>query len=339
MTTYVVVDTGFGHTKSVTLKGGAFQSIKFESVVARASEMIETSLGNRPPADLIELNGSQYMIGDLARGQSRLTVSTIDRSRVHSDEALALVLSALARQFGRSTQDIVLLTTLPDAWRSDAKPLAAKLTGSHEILLGSKRTKRTFSIKRVVVRPQSLGLITAAAFKLGQGKPVVNNQAILSNAVAAVDIGYKTVNLGGFNPAAEHRAQFSGSFDLGVRTLVERITQRIYDDAGTQLSPARISDGFKAGKLNLSGQTISFKNGWVSSLVEEQATSIVSQMRTLWGNGRQFEHIIIGSGGAGVLGQSIKAAYGHPQTILNKQTSQFDVAEGLFLWLLKQTTK
>jgi hypothetical protein len=272
----------------------------------------------------------------LARSQSRFPLATIDRQRVHSDEALALVLSALGRQYGRSTDDIVILTTLPDAWRSDARGLIAKLEGQHEVRIGPGRSKRTFGIKRAVVRPQSLGLIVSAALKLGSGRPIIQDQSILSNAVAGVDLGYKTVNLGGYGPNAEHRDQFSFSADLGVSNLVGRITSRIYDDLNVSLPPARISAAFKAGKLVLPGQSISFKNGWVGMLIEEQAASVVSQMRSLWGNGLQFEHLIIGSGGAGVLGKPIADLYGHPNTILPKQASQFDVAEGLYLWLMKQ---
>lgn len=339
MKNLVVVDVGFGHVKAVGLKAGNFNQVIFESVVARLPALVETGLGAITPADTISFDGQSYLIGAFARDQSRHPIATIDRSRVASDEALALALSALARLYGRSQEDITLIASIPDGWFKDGGGLRDKLIGTHTIKVGAKQAKRTFGVKQVIVRPQSLGAYAASAYSLGQGGKVrTRNESVLAGYTATLDIGYNTVNFGSYGQRGQYRPEFSDSAPLGVYGLISRVTKRVYDDSNTLLQPARIAAAFKSGKLDLAGHPVNFKNGWVAELVDEHAASIVARMTTHWSTGLDYNTLIIASGGAGIFGKAIKTRYAHPNTLM-PEVSQFQVAEGLYLWAQKALAK
>jgi len=337
----LVIDPGFGHTKVVKVLSTKIEQLIFPSLVGSSNgPLIDSGLSSpHHAADLLTFDDQSYILGESALGQALYPQATLDRSRILSSEVRALVLSALARAYPAGAEGIHIYLTLPDEWMSDRQALQAQFTGNLSLAYGPDARPVTYEVVQVSILPQALSAYISAVFTFGSNAQVILDQKAIFHAAALVcEIGYKTANIAALGPRGEYRNYNPRprSVSAGAYHLVERARLALADEYSAQVDRADISRAFKAaGKIHLaSGPIDLFKV--LAPTIEAQAALIVSELRTAAGSGQTYQHFLIRSGGAGVLGKAVAAQFAHPNTILASTPDQFDVALGAAMWAKRQ---
>ena len=100
------------------------------------------------------------------------------------------------------------------------------------------------------------------------------------------------------------------TYELGTARPLQVIQQRLQVAFNVQLSPYRVDQAIRAGRLTVGSIDAPLPQGWDKPL-RENARNIVTKLVESWGSGRQFDAIVIGGGGAEVpiIAQAIQERF------------------------------
>lgn len=225
-----------------------------------------------------------------------------------------LVHHALARA-GAGGKDVVIATGLPVSYY---------YLVNGEVNLPLIDAKVANLSKRVTCGPKPLANIRqnfvtteaiAAYFDqmIGMdGEEAPGFEALANAVVGVIDVGGKTTDCAVIYPGGETvDVQRSGSSDIGVLNLNDRIAQKLMQQFQLDnLPPRLVEEAVATGKLKLAGNIED-----VSDLVEAEkewlAGEIIAANRTKLGSGRDLDAVLIVGGGALVLGEHLSRHYPH----------------------------
>ena len=197
-----IISVDFGHN-SVKAATDVKDPIMIPSILTSNVKDIELSnLADYNPLDYlrIDVGGDEYMVGNLARKQSRLVIHNINDDDISTKETQILMLAAVG-YLAANKEEINLCTDLPvthyQKMKDDIKQVFTKddvfrmkyydyTTGFYE--------KKNFSIEEVDVKPQGFyALMDLILNKAGEIKPEMEKLA--SGLTVTIDIGFYSTDI------------------------------------------------------------------------------------------------------------------------------------------------
>lgn len=248
---------------------------------------------------VIEYQGSEYFIGDLALQQS-LNANTGygDVNRYASTRALLLLLAVSAEMVGSSEYGLEVVTGLPIKTYSKDNRKAVKqaLEGTHVFTLNGKWHKAHINVQRVIMEG------AGALIQYGDNK---------SPLQGVIDIGGRTTDL----YVAQGQEPYIDLCDgqaIGVENVGTQLNARMRK-FGRELSASEIKKCLRAylgeneyPSANAKGQTIEpeqFKE-WTDRAISEVANEVTSYVGKVWNSSEQgdvasqIKPVVLVGGGA-----------------------------------------
>ncbi len=310
---------GHGFVKIVVLiDGHEPQSIVLPAAVAPAQKQLAGALLK---IDTVDVAGGSWWVGeDAALSNNMRTV--LSQERIFDSSYIpALVKAALSRIQGNGipAEEIIAtakyVTGLPATWSTDQE-LARALAQRLRVGTGVADLK-----PRVIAEP--LGIVYAAL--LNNDGEVAGDPVLQTGKVAVIDLGHHTVDVAvvdRMRPMPERLA----TFQLGTSKPLAAIKQRLAARFEIDYSLHAVDQAMQVGKIKVAGQMIDLPSGTEQPL-RDNGAAIAVQLRELWGNGGQFDTILIGGGGSAVpaIVEQLKAQFPHAQPV---QDGQMAVAMG-----------
>jgi hypothetical protein len=239
----------------------------------------------------VGLDGASWLVGESAT--AGLASRWITDEHKTGKDMLVMVLAALG-QMGLQGQ-VTLCTGVPAAlWRSDGASLGDLLSGEHRYTVNKR--SRTVNLD-VMVLPEPMGSFFSCV--LGPDGRVADRQ-LVSESVAVVDIGYRTVDIMLVHQGriAEDVIRSSGH---GLATAFERVYALLASSVGI-LSDGERAEVFlsliRATPLRLKGNVV--KDGLYQKLLEERprvAEQISADIRSALA-GAEYRTLLMTGGGA-----------------------------------------
>ncbi len=127
---------------------------------------------------------------------------------------------------------------------------------------------------------------------------VVGAPELQQGKVAVIDLGHHTVDVGVID-AMRPQPHTLATFQLGTAKPLAAIKQRLAARFEVDFSLHAVDQAVRTGTIKVAGKTIDLPQGWDQPLRDNGAT-IAVQLGELWGNGAQFDAILIGGGGSAV---------------------------------------
>lgn len=286
---------GHGYAKAVCHT----RSTRFPAVAALAREAgYESSTGHGPTA--INLNGQ----GDWLIGADALTfapqrlVSILDRSRYADPSFIALARHAL-HQVVLGPGPLTILTGMPGAWFADK---AARATLEQAI----RSAAAPWGQATVKVAPEGAGIYYRYVFESD-----TLDTSRSRGQIGIIDIGYRDMNVAYFQ---DGRYVAGESVPGGIVDALRQIKRLISERYGLELPLHEIDAAVQAGGIRVAGELQPLPEGTDAAL-EAGLGTLLATGRSLWPNGgKTCEAIVLGGGGAIMLGAAILAAF--PQTVV-----------------------
>ena len=189
------------------------------------------------------------------------------------------------------------MSGLPATWSLD-RTLASAL---------AERLRAAAKLGKVKIIAEPLGLLYAAL--LDNNGDVAGDDRLQSGTVAVVDLGHHTVDVAVMERMIP-QADALATYELGTARPLHAIQQRLQVTFNVQLSPYRVDQAIRAGRLTHGAIDSPLPHGWDKPL-RENAKNIVTKLAEAWGSGLQFDAIIVGGGGAEVpiIAQAIQERF------------------------------
>lgn len=301
----VGIDVGYGYTKAAA---DGVREVVFASVIGRAeriryqtetfaslSPRLESKVGGSHGLS-IGLDGSEYFVGELALKQSRVQFTLLNRSRTTSDQLKVLFLAALSELIGRGHVEVQVVTGLPVEYYQDRELLAGQLLGRHRV--SRNGSEQAFSVQTLKVIPQPFGTLF---WKILSDDGYIVEERLARARVGIVDIGVYTTDyvLADWLTYIE---KGSGSIPVAMSTAYGLLAREILDQYGLELSLHNIDACVRTRSVKVYGARQDI-GPLVDPVLEGVGEEIVSKARTLWGEGRDLDAIMITGGGAEALGR------------------------------------
>ncbi len=175
---------------------------------------------------------------------------------------------------------------LPATWSID-RTLATAL---------AERLRAAARLGKVKIIAEPLGLIYAAL--LDNNGEIAGDERLQGGTVAVVDLGHQTVDVA----VMERMIPQAGSlatYEFGTTRPLHTIQQRLQVAFNVQLSPYRVDQAVRTGRLQVGAIDEALPPGWDKPL-RENAKNIVTKLVEAWGSGLQFDVIVVGGGGSEV---------------------------------------
>lgn len=301
----LIVGHGFVKAASATT------SVAFPAVAAPAGAAeyaAETGRGD----ERLRMNGS----GEWLVGQEAITfapqrlVSILDRARYTSPSFAALARHALGL-VAKEKEALSILTGMPQAWFSDT----AARTALETAIIHAAAPWEQVTVK---VAPEAAGVFYAYVFESGR-----LDTERTRGSVGVIDAGYRDVNVALFDGG---RYVAGESVAGGMSDALKEVRRLISQAYGLELSLHEVDQVVRQQCLTLNGLQRPLPDGAHAALVRGLDT-VIATARSLWPNGgRTLRAIVLGGGGARVLGERIQQAF--PQAVVPGDDPQLAGARG-----------
>lgn len=193
------IDVGYSHTK-VYGKDGT--DIFLSTVEDGINEVNKKAIK-------IEHKGKEYTVGEITGRFS------VDLNKINDETFRLCLFTAIARQMKDTVADVELVTGLPaEYFKTQKQELIDSLEGKTINIILNNEPKR-FTIKKVLVFPQSAGLF------------ILNPKDFENNDNIVIDIGGVTVDVSVFSDMSLLK---TGTYELGMLKLYGKIVQKIKSD-------------------------------------------------------------------------------------------------------------
>lgn len=301
------VDVGYGYTKAIS----PLEKVIFPSVVGTVENIrYQSELARRREGRISELDGHSYFVGELAQTQSRLQFTLLDRSWIKSRQYRILFLTALGelRTAGGSEEaQFKVVTGLPVEYYQDKEVVAGPILGTHQIKINGRQ--RELKVVRLKVIPQPVGSLFHLILN-SEGR--IQGGEMARSRVGIIDIGYYTTDFV-LVDELEFIDKASGSINVGMGTVYQTLARKISEQFGFRnLSLPRVERYLREEALRIHGKRREIRP-LAEPVLAETAESILSQARTIWGEGQDLDRVLITGGGAEVLKDYLS---GYPQAVI-----------------------
>lgn len=304
------IDAGYGYTKALAED----RAVVFPSVAGPAIEISYRSDLNGKHADdmTLEAQGQRTFVGDLARRQSPTPRSPLGRQR-DLGFVLTLARAALYR-LGLTTGEIHMTTGLPVEWYADHAALATVLRGRHVYSVNGAPCDTTITPHVV---PQPFGALFREM--IDADGVLADPDHLRTARVAVVDIGAGTTDYA-VSDALEFIQAQSGSIPIAAAAIYQHL-QRILAAEPYQLDLdlRAVEAATRAGGwVSVAGSRVNIASH-VQEATAAVARPVLDWMTEKWGNGRQFDRILVAGGGAHLLAAAIRESYPHAVEVADAQ--------------------
>lgn len=305
---HVGIDVGYGYTKAAD----GVREVMFPSVIGRAERIryqsdLRGEVGQSNGLSL-GVDGSEYFVGELALRQSRVQFTLLDRSRTTSDQLKLLFLAALSELTGRGHEEVQVVTGLPVEYYQDRELLAGQLLGRHRV--SRNGSEQAFSVQAVKVIPQPFGTLF---WKILSDDGYIVDERLARARVGIVDVGVYTTDYV-LVDWLTYIEKGSGSIPVAMSTAYGLLAREILDQYGLELTLHNIDACVRTRSVRVYGARQDI-GPLVDSVLEGVAEEIVSKARTLWGEGRDLDAVMVTGGGAEALGRYFHQVYPHARVV------------------------
>jgi hypothetical protein len=273
---------------------------------------------------VVSFDGASYLVGEGVAHYAR-PIERMDFQRLsNGPELRALLYTALHGLHGPGESQVAILLGLPVEVMAERKlalqtlrNLRGWLMATHHFAVNGEETILTVVAVEAMAQPAG----TFFSWGLDPFGKWARSASDLKSALAVADVGFNTTDLFSVR-AGEIVARFTGGDTLGIRRAAELLIQNIRAHYGMELSL------HEADILLHKRRPIIYPPGGdevdISPLVrqamETAGAAILSMIERLWGNGRQFAHLIFTGGGTEALRGRLIQQYPHavilPQPVL-----------------------
>jgi len=318
---HISLDPGFGGFKAAEVKpDGTFAEASIPSVIGVGTTdlgLLDVGLSRRSRRNkpmTIRFDGSEYLVGQHVSDYAR-PVERLDFNRLaETPELRALAYTTLYQIVDGGETEVSLVVGLPvevlqsaDA-RDIVKSLSSWLVGTHAFSVEGHPAHLTVSAIRV--RAQPLGAFFAWGLDVqGEWKRGASDW---KKAVAILDLGFNTLDLFTVR-GGEILNRYTAGDTVGLRRAATALSDHIRRATGRHLSlqesdavlrehlesrkPVMTMGDQEMALAPLARQALNVAAGEVTSFVTRQ-----------WGNGRNFDQVLLTGGGALALKRELTKA-------------------------------
>ncbi|MBC7228672.1 MAG: ParM/StbA family protein [Thermoflexales bacterium] len=297
------LDVGYSATKAVA--GG--RRVAFPSAVG-TPDRPRFSLGENHA--IILTQPVHVQVGEAAVQQSRFLKRREDRRWIEGDEWYTLFLAALTEMTDATVAELRVVTGLPVAFYDDRQVLRARVLGEHR----AQREGRRAQVFRVVdcrVIPQPFGILLAAALD-DRGR--IADPVLAGGTVGVLDIGGKTTNLLAVHRLNEIRRETAsvnvGAWDA-VRAMREWLSEHCPD---LDLRDHQVIEAVIERRVRYYGEPVDLSRA-VDAALEPLADQVIAAASQLWNGAAGLDAILVGGGGALLLGPYIQRHFRHARVV------------------------
>jgi plasmid segregation protein ParM len=141
------------------------------------------------------------------------------------------------------------------------------------------------------------------------------NESLARGRVGVIDVGTFTTDYV-LVDTLRYVERGSGSISTAMSRAYQLISRSLLDTFGLDLRMHEVDRAVRCGHVSVFGEQRDIQ--WlVDPAVEAVAEEVLAQARTLWGDGRELESILISGGGAMILGEIICRHYPHARVLVD----------------------
>ncbi|QTL96580.1 hypothetical protein GM661_00635 [Iocasia frigidifontis] len=312
------IDIGFGFVKATD---GQKQVI-FPSVVGEGRNIrYNTGINDNSIMDnlMLQLEGNNYFVGNLANRQSDIVMSTLSQNRVNSIENEILFCTALGLLDPLGGVNIV--TGLPVNEYSDRfkEKLLETLRGYHQFSLNGSH--HNIKVSNCKVIPQPFGTIFDQLLD-DQGK--ILNPDYANITLGIIDIGFRTSDFA-VADNLEYVDKMSSSSNIALSSAYKLIARELNAEYGITKPLYQLDQIIRDKQIIINGEEVD-----LASLKEKAfrltAQNIISEVSTLW-NIWEIETILVAGGGGIALYDYLSSQL---DNIMLVRAGQFSNVNGYF---------
>lgn len=321
----ISVDGGFGGYKVAEVIDDTLNVVNIPAVVGVGdTETGLLSVGVKRSRRLdqplqITIEGLTYLVGPNVHLYAR-PIERLDFRRLsEGPELLALTLAGIWQLVGRGQHTLALVIGLPvevmqgrELAQETLRTLRQSLVGEHLFSVNTEETLITIEKIKVIAQPTGTFFDWGLDYT-GQPRPALSN--LKDAPVAIADIGFNTVDLFALQ-GSNVVARFTGGNTQGMRRAAEMMVRLINGRYQRELS---LHEADQLLRQTASRKVINLytADGQVNvrdiaqQALDDTAGAIVAFVNRLWGNGRQFQHLLLTGGGAQILQAQLLRHYPH----------------------------
>ena len=324
---YIALDPGFGGFKAAEVKpDGTFAEAAIPSVIGVGTTdlgLLDVGLSRRSRRNkpvTIRFDGSEYLVGQHVSDYAR-PVERLDFNRLaDTPELRALAYATLYQIVDGGETEISLVVGMPVEVLQSAnardivKTLSSWLVGGHAFSVDGHAASLT--VMAIRVRAQPLGAFFA--WGLDSRGEWMRSSTDWKKSIAILDLGFNTLDLFTVR-SGEILNRYTAGDTVGMRRAATALSDHIRRATGRNLSlqetDAVLREHLEGRKpvMTIGDQEV------VLSLMARQALNVAagevtSFVTRQWGNGRNFDQVLLTGGGALALRRELIRAL--PDAIL-----------------------
>jgi len=289
----VGIDIGFGDVKIL----GSNLCTAFPTLITPYNEEVfSTGIGE----DIVpvETNGSLYLVGNDAK-RAPFTLDVRYKTWFMEDLYLAFFKKGLTFV---KPGNIMIVTGLPVSEFNECKDnLKKRLRGTY-VIKGN-----TYWVQDVRVMPQPFGSYFNYIL---DANGHVDKTDKLHNTIGIFDIGYRTTDFILITDGKQHEGMASGTLDVGVSNLVDRLIKQAKELYNLDLTHERARNALLTKEIKLYGKPYGIKD-LVDKEVAYWAEFITHTAKTNWKSGAHVDEILLVGGGAELFAGQITKLFPH----------------------------
>jgi plasmid segregation protein ParM len=304
--TVIGIDIGFGFTKATDGKDFlVFKSVYGEAVDLQFRENLLDNVKNDEHIQ-IEIDDTQYFVGELAERQSSSRSFTLDQNQFVSSSSKILAFAALSKLVHEPEQSIKLVVGLPIGhYRQYKEDLGKMLKNTHifnAIDTQGKQTEFKITVTDVRVLPQPIGTVMDRLLGT-QGMP--KSQRFATDKIGIIDVGFRTTD---YTISDKGRYSERGSLTTrnGISKAFSKIGSKLKEACNIDIEIYRLFEAVGSGSIKIRGKSYDLKPITEKSF-KQLATAIAADANTVWADDWDIDAIMITGGGGAVLAPYIES--------------------------------
>jgi len=309
----VAADFGFGWTKALAL---GHKPVCIPSLVGAAEfdrfqdDDVVPENGHSTASIKVAVDGRWYFVGELAGLQSASRSQTLNPARTGSTEQKALFYGVASELVRTVDQQIVVICGLPvlDFDARNKKALSDMLRGHHEVKREGRHA-RSFEVADVHPMPQALGTLYGLVLDR-HGKLIDGDLA--GGRVGIIDPGHGTTNFI-MCDRMRYVETGSGSIPSGMSEALVKIAKDLKREYGLDYTNnlTRVDkEAVRARTVKVKGVPVNVAH-IVEPHIADLADTLISQARSLWGEGEDLHAVVLTGGGSVELARFFQQVYSH----------------------------
>jgi plasmid segregation protein ParM len=301
----VGLDVGYSAVKVIS----GNRQVTFPSAVGTPDKARFSLDGNENT--IVLTHPDHVQVGEGAVKQSRFLHRREDRNWTESDEWRSLFLAALTELTTANRVDLRLVTGLPVAFYADRQAVRDRLLGDHRVQRESRHAQ-ALQVSDCRVIPQPFGALLSATL---DGKGRIVDRELATGSVGVIDVGGKTTNLLSVNRLSEIGRE-TASVNVGaweaVRSLREYLN--VHHPGLDELRDHQVIDAVIARQVKYYGEPVDLA-GAIDDVLEPLADQVLAEASQLWNGGATLDAILVGGGGAHLLGPYVCRHFRHARVV------------------------